>query len=602
MNHPVLLVRPITIYLSVVIAVILIPVFCGTALAGDSVGLYDVYERVFTEATNMGAAEKSHQEMTVVFTKHGQQEIILPGFWDGGNIWKFRISFPEKGTWRWKVKAPGRNFDRKEGKVRVIPSSNNGFVQRNPDYPHTVSYSRDRRPVFVWGNTGYDIVKQELEGNTTVWQKFVDKSKEYGMNKIRLLVTMWNFGKTPVDASTYCPWDHCSYEDPHYDAFNTTYWQALDRIVRYMQAKGVIADIILFPDGPVPDHNDNGKDPNGREGMYNMSKAQETAYTKYAVARFAAYTNVIWCIANEWNLSERERFKGITNAQGSVPESWVNDIGQVLYNNDPYLSLFHRLASVHNTGRQKYQPASYNEYDFAFSDQKWAIHDVVQYHREDRATKANTWGHFSIRQNWDDEVPVFNDEYGYEGYHCTPGWPETSCTTPAMSRKAGWGIAIAGGYGSWGDDSGDRHGDHKGAFGYAGALLGIWRGNAKTPPAIKVMTGIMRSLAFWKMSPNDQLIVKKPSDADAYLLADTGRQYLMYVANGGYEGEFTIHFKAGSYKGKWIETTSGKQLGTAISFTLGQDKNKTLKAPDFSQNTDVVLKIVSRSLTNELRN
>ncbi len=570
------------------------------ASKADKGTLYDVYERTFKTSgiSEKGDGWKSRQDMTVTFTK-GNDSITLPGFWAGADQWKFRASLPSPGTWEWSVSAPGLNFSIASGYVNIkVPSGdvNLGFVHGNPSYPHSISYSRNNTPVFVWGNTGYLLLQRALDGDN--WKAFIDSTQKYGMNMIRFLVTMWGFGN-----GTQCPWKNCTYEAPHYGAFNPDYWDTMDRIIKYLQQRDMIAELILFPDASVPGRNDSGHDPNGREGMYNMSKAQEEAYVRYAVARYAAYTNVIWCIANEWAINNRARYEGVTDsapyfrsdfsnkthidesgklvAGGFVTRSWVENIGNYLYDVDPYIERFGRLASVHNPGKQWFHNDAYVYGKFLFNSEKWATSDIIQYHNERNSTEADVWGHHGIAINRADKVPVFNDEYGYEGYRGT---------TSTMSRKAGWGIAIEGGYGSWGDDTGDEKGNHYGDFGYAGALLGVWRGNARTPPTIRVMTGIMRSLQFWKMAPHNELLTSKPLRGNAYLLAEPGKQYLMYAANGGYTGNFEVNLLSGTYHGRWISTTSGETAKAVNAFTTtGGEKKFT--APDFSNNEDIVLLI-----------
>lgn len=559
----------------------------------DSVGAYNVYEKAFNAAgiSEKNNAWRSGQEMTVTLTM-GKDSIILPGFWDGDSTWKFRVSLPDSGTWHWVVNADSLSFNGARGSFYVHHSSNKGFLRPHPDYPHSVSYSRKNTPVYVWGNTGYQIIVQALEGKTAVWHEFVDKSLKHGMNKTRMLVTMWNFG-TPSINTKYCPWENYTNKHPRFNAFNTNYWKALDSIVRYMQQKEMIADLILFPDTHL---------------LHAMTDEDEKRYVKYIIARYAAFTNVIWCIANEWNINMRERYEGKNNfpyfnpdnpnLEGHVPMSWVHNIGDYLYINDPYLSRFQRLTSVHNTGNHgkkingqnfPYRSKSYHDHIFLFSGEDWATYDILQYHDPKGAINfpgnhgdGDDWGHYIIMQNRNDNVPVFNDEYGYEG---SIGWRGGQVTTD-KSRKAGWGIAIAGGYGSWGANLNDDFGD-------SGALLGVWKNNAKTPPAIKVMTNIMKGLDFWKMKSHDRLIKVSPTTGNAYLYANPGYQYLMYAANGGYSGSFRIEVKAGAYQGGWISTTSGEIVKNVEPFTLSSTEPVTFTAPDFSQNGDIVLRLVS---------
>ena len=41
-------------------------------------------------------------DISAVFTL-GEREMTVPGFWDGGDVWRIRFSLPEKGMWKYTV-------------------------------------------------------------------------------------------------------------------------------------------------------------------------------------------------------------------------------------------------------------------------------------------------------------------------------------------------------------------------------------------------------------------------------------------------------------------------------------------------------------------
>ena len=271
-------------------------------------GIYDVFEIAYEITHTVPATdeEKSSLDFRATFTSPTGKQIIIPGFWAGENYWKVRFAPTRLGKWTSVTSSSSLELQNLTGSVISVPSDNKGFI--------TVSEKSIHIPIFGWhavlhvgtyrlssspdgvGKTGSShlsihnpddpTIKHTMK--TTDWHEFVDKAQEYGMNKIRFLVTMWNWGN---DFGTrWFPWENSSVTNPQFEAFNQSYWEKLDEMVQYMQEKGMIAELILFPDYA----NWAADDP----GMYNMTPADQQLYMKFATARYSAYSNVIWVMAN----------------------------------------------------------------------------------------------------------------------------------------------------------------------------------------------------------------------------------------------------------------------------------------------------------------
>ena len=547
-------------------------------LASDVGTLYDVYEKTFTYAdkTNLNDVEKSSLEFKVDFT-NGNAKITMPGYWAGGNTWKIRFAPTLTGNWSWKVLEPGYKFvEATTGTLTVTTGVNKGFLHSKPDKPYTLEYS-DGTPVFVWGSTAYLLLEQHLEGNEFNWHHFVAQTKSHGMNKIRLLITMWGWGNTY--SNRWYPWSGCSVANPHYDAFNISYWNALDDVVKYLQDNNILAELILFPDTNDPTFATT--DP----GMGNMTLPDEKRYIKYAIARYASYSNVIWCLANEWGANSRSRFSeaapDLNNTGNFIYHPDVINLwGNFVKNTDPYVNECGRLLSCHQkqTKLSADSLSLVTNWLFDFWNDAWPTHGVLQMNSK---LKGHDLGNEVIIQNWGHRKPVFDDEYGYE----------ENGRSQAMIRKMGWGIAIAGGYGSYGQWN-RKNRERR------GSLFGIWY-DCPGQDDLKAMLTIMRSVNYSNMSQMNSLIITRPSDSYAYLYADVGREYLMYVADGGYTGEYTISVPAGKYEFSWYHTTSTTfwLAGSVYSGANGSGTRTTsngmitLTAPGFETDTDAVLKI-----------
>ena len=103
--------------------------------------------------------------------------------------------------------------------------------------------------------------------------------------------------------------------------FNVKYFQHLEQRVADLQKLGIEADIILFH--PYD---------NGHWGFDRMPSQVDDRYLSYVVARLAAYRNVWWSLANEWDFMKQKK------------ESDFVRFGEIVSRDDPY----HHLLGIHN--------------------------------------------------------------------------------------------------------------------------------------------------------------------------------------------------------------------------------------------------------------
>lgn len=144
---------------------------------------------------------------------------------------------------------------------------------------------------------------------------------------------------------------------------NQTFWEILETSILELDRLGIEADLILFH-------------PYDRWGFSQLSKEDNIKHLEYCAARLAAYKNVWWSLANEYDLMP-----------GRADQDW--DIyGQKIKEQDPY----GHLLSIHNC----FQP--YEKAD-------WMTHCSLQ--------TADTKSAMTMRLQYN--IPVMIDECGYEG-------------------------------------------------------------------------------------------------------------------------------------------------------------------------------------------
>jgi hypothetical protein len=231
---------------------------------------------------------------------------------------------------------------------------------------------------------------------------------------------------------------------------------------------------------------------------------------RYAVARLGSYWNVVWSVANEW--------------QRSLTFSYddMDELGAYLHRIDPY----QRLTACHHYGR------------FEFYDKEWTDMSSMQHrglpHEINRGIIQNR--HFN--------KPVLNEEYGYEGDNHSPP------NDPHNVRHDCWAIAMAGGYGTYGDKT-------KGPkiAVYFSAVLRDSVG-AVAPDALQHLRPFMESTGYREMAPGNEFL----SDCDpqmAFCLAKPGHEYIVYVVQGD---SFRINLTHvhGALSARWYNPRTGQ--------------------------------------------
>lgn len=101
--------------------------------------------------------------------------------------------------------------------------------------------------------------------------------------------------------------------------FNPEHFRHIEWCVKQLQSLGIEADLIVMH-------------PYDRWGFSCMTREQDHLYWKYVLARFAAYRNVWWSLANEYDLFEHK-----------TVEDWKG-YARLICERDP----FHYLRSIHN--------------------------------------------------------------------------------------------------------------------------------------------------------------------------------------------------------------------------------------------------------------
>lgn len=434
----------------------------------DKVSRFDVAEFVVRVENPSFKNPFTDVELTGVFTANNRSIRVI-GFSDSqdGSLFRLRFSPATANasySYELTFKFDGvvRNY---KGTLKSTSSDRSGPVVVDPIRPKHFIYEGSKLSFYHLGYTVYHLL--DPSNDDAQIESTIDFCLKNGFNKIRFLITGYprdfdnrtssdvehgvpedptkspNYGSLPGRVNPLPAW----LGKPHqydFDRFNISYWQRVDRAVKLMRDRGIVATcIIIIEKQNLP------------KELGTLTVNEYRLY-RYAIARLAAFDNVWWDLGNEHN-EYRDA-------------AWGNTMGAFVKEVDPY----HRLESVHAYA------------DFFYSNSKWADFIITQQYGE--VQKVHNWA----INYWVIPKPYINEEYGYEG---SKDKPVGHGMNSDWVRRCHWAVAMAGGYATYGDHSN----------GVSYFYMGI-PGPGKAALQLKYLRSFFESLPFGDMTPNDSLI------------------------------------------------------------------------------------------------
>lgn len=342
----------------------------------------------------------------------GADKVIIKGFYDGDGTYKVRFMPQKKGEYAFQVYGSFSD-ETAEGSfvVENAAEGNHGMVSVANQYHFAYA---DGTPYYSVGTTCYVWHLQSEEKK----QETLENLVKNGFNKIRFCVfpkhyaynlsepPCYPYEGTPMDSSVLTMENFNDYNgcakgnDWDFSRFHPQYFHNIEDCIEKLRDRGVEADIILFH-------------PYDRWGFSMLTREQSRHYLEYVVARFAAYSNIWWSLANEYDL---------------MPNRTVDDwhfYAKVIMDNDPY----GHLRSIHNC------------MGFFDHSAEWITHCSIQ--------RQDVYKTVEYTDEWRRQYgkPVVLDEISYEG-NIPYGWG--NITAEEMVRRF-WETACRGGYAGHGE-------------------------------------------------------------------------------------------------------------------------------------------------------
>lgn len=303
----------------------------------------------------------------------GHRTVQVKGFYDGDGIYRVRFMPDEPGLWTYKTASSATELNGKTGAFHCIPAKpgNHGPVTT----AHQFHFEHaDGTPYHPFGTTTYAFLftDEENAGHSLAGMA--------GMfNKSRVCVLPKPLGQGPQ----ILPFPVSGADEKgrggtnDYTRFNVAYFQLLEKRILQLQAAGIEADCILFH-------------PYDAWGYKAMPDEVDDFYLQYVIARFSAFRNVWWSIANEYDL-----------VKAKTMSDW-DDFFRVVQMEDPYSHLrsIHHSRVIYDHSKPWCTHASLQSYDFEKSAERRAawnkpiIYDEIQYEGD----VERRWGNLSAEE------------------------------------------------------------------------------------------------------------------------------------------------------------------------------------------------------------
>ncbi|MHC4537033.1 MAG: DUF5060 domain-containing protein, partial [Planctomycetota bacterium] len=212
------------------------------------------------------------------------------GFYDGNGTYRIRFMPDSPGKWTYVTKSNRRELNGKKGRFTCVKPSpdNHGPVGVYKTWHFAYA---DGTPYFQIGTTCYAWAHQ---GNAMEEQTLATL-KEAPFNKMRMCVFPKSYSYNKNEPEFY-PFEGQPLKDWDYSRFNPEFFRHFEKRINDLRDLGIEADLILFH-------------PYDRWGYKDMNSETDDRYLRYVVARMAAYRNVWWSFANEFDLMKSKKME-----------------------------------------------------------------------------------------------------------------------------------------------------------------------------------------------------------------------------------------------------------------------------------------------------
>lgn len=297
-----------------------------------SVEQWDIFDLALPGPANGVNGNPFDVKLAATFTS-GTSTVDVKGFYDGDGIYRVRFMPSAQGVWKYETASDVPALSGKTGEFTCAKPSpgNHGPVR----IVNTFQFAHaDGKPFFPFGTTIYGWTQQRSDA---LQEQTLATLKASPFNRVRMTVLPISYGEDNVPR--YFPYEENA-DDWIFDRFDPRFFRHIEGRLKDLQRLGIEAELVLF-------HSRGGR-------LLNLERnhpAVDDRYVRYCIARFSAFRNVTWCLANEFDIMSSTKSDA----------DW-DRIFQILAAEDPY----QHPRSIHQQRRH---------YDIA---RPWITHMSIQ--------------------------------------------------------------------------------------------------------------------------------------------------------------------------------------------------------------------------------
>ena len=333
---------------------------------------YDIFELPF-KGPSSGNPFLDVQLKATFSLEH--RSITVDGFYDGDGNYKIRFMPDALGEWRYTTNSNAPTLGGQGGRFICVAAEAGNHGPVSVRYGHHFSYA-DGTPYFPFGTTCYAWVHQ----GKPYEEQTLATLRQAPFNKIRMCVfpKSYEYNHNEPEFYLFPRTAGATHDKPmgtnDYSQFNPAFFAHFERRLSELRELNIEADLILFH-------------PYDRWGYAAMGAEVDERYVRYVVARFSAYRNVWWSLANEFDLMKAKTTQDFDRLLHLVQQC------------DPYQHLrsIHYSKVIYDYASPAVTHASLQSNDFASAPlwlrtwNKPIIYDEVMY----EGNLPRRWGNLS---------------------------------------------------------------------------------------------------------------------------------------------------------------------------------------------------------------
>ena len=333
-------------------------------------------------------------------------------FHDGGNTWRARVYVSETGDWKWSSRCDtDTGLNGKTGTFKARNSDLRGRLlphSKNPRHWQTENGRwflnlNDTSYYFLTAYSAYGAPVSDADAKA-----YVRDLAERGITSMRSFTLVGPSGYLEDGPEFERRWREGVFEDAEFTRPRLDYLRVADERLRLLlnEYPDMKMQLVLFPRGSR-----HGRDANI---WANFSPAQKERLMRTMIARYAAYPQIFWLVANDVHYGPKHPNNN----------AFAREVGEYFRRHDPWR---HPMSTGHA-----------RKIDFFFSDEDWATYIHVEDAYDVGAAQYEKYHRYA--------KPVFLGEDRYEHDHLALDPVDMRY----FQRRLFWAWSLAGGSANYG--------------------------------------------------------------------------------------------------------------------------------------------------------